>query len=701
MFKNEIKFLAELSVSKLNNKNRFFTLADIKKSEIHPAIIKYIAAHVERQIFLDVNNLDKNSSFDYSSSKVSKYLQLISEDIKSNEKFSIEEITKLIIKAIVFNINFLTRPNKTLTEFIFRESNSNNINAITKDLMFVYYYRFLPKILLGYLTKKKIKAISKIEFGNLLRKIDAIAKKNHLQGTINTAVDSMANFFDMGSEKSEKVPVLAVDFFLREKGLKKYSEKLNERFSDDESTMYLSLNIKEILRNPEKNEKPIIDKKVDEDIAKKEPIVKNKIDVENEIIDVDVDEEQIPNEELLSNENDLQPNEKEISTSEETIEPKTEENESTKEIIPEVTPIFDDREDIYQANKVPTETQNIIEETNKESTEILLDTSNIVVANEKIETLEELTIEDSDTVKPDAKAAIKELIDIASFYSSLSREPRPSENEILETKVSEESNLTNSKTTDYKIDISDLDTEFNIPEEQEKNIEDIEFQSVYDSDIEQLEDSEIDLDKFEQSEKTEKVQDISFENEDLDQHNEEPIIDNTLDSETSLDNDMTLSEDNGEEMSEVFSDITYLEKEEVENVIEEETEIPIVEEKVEDETESISDLNNFDLENNELFEKNDDNTIVDASTDTQTSATTKSFTEVVAESDMSTIIETIFDYDMEEYHNMIMNLANTQSETSAIQLVNKYCVQNNIKLSMVDVTSFKTLITNYFTQIEA
>lgn len=692
MFKNEIKFLAELSVNKLNNKNRFFTLADMKKSEIHPAIIKYIAAHVERQIFLDVKNLDKNSNFDYSSSKVSKYLQLISEDIKSNKKFSIEEITKLIIKAIVFNINFLTRPNKTLTEFIFRESNSNNINTITKDLMFIYYYRFLPKILLGYLTKKKIKAISKIEFGNLLRKIDAIAKKNHLQGTINTAIDSMANFFDMDSEKSEKVPVLAVDFFLREKELKKYSEKLNERFSDDESTMYLSLNIKEILSNTENKEKPFIDKKVDDYIAKKEPIVKNKIDVENEIIDVEVDEEQIPNEELLSNENDLEPNEKERSTSEETIEPKTEENESTKEIIHEVTPIFDDREDIYQSNEVPTDNQNIIEETNEESTEILLDTSNIVVANEKIETLEELTVEDSNPIKPDAKAAIKELIDIASFYSSLSREPRPSENEILETKVSEESNLTNSKTTDYKIDISDLDTEFNIPEEKERNIEDIEFQSVYESDLE----------RFEQTEESGKVDDLSLENEDIDQvqHHEEPIIDNAIESETSLDNDIMLSEDNGEEISEVFSDITYLEKDEVENVIEDEAEKPIVEEKFEDESEKISDLNNFDLENTELFEENDNNTNVEPLTDTQTSTTTKSFTEVVAENDMSSIIEIIFDYDMEEYHDIIMKLANAQSETSAIQLVNKYCVQNNIKLSMVDVTSLKTLITNYFTQLK-
>ena len=127
---------------------------------------------------------------------------------------------------------------------------------------------------------------------------------------------------------------------------RKYSEKLNERFSDDESAMYLSLNIKEILSNPEKKEKPIIDKKVDKDIAKEEPIAKNKIDVENEIIDVDVDEEQIPNEELLSNENDLAQHEKEISTSEETIEPKIEGNKSTKEIIHEVTPIFDDREDI-------------------------------------------------------------------------------------------------------------------------------------------------------------------------------------------------------------------------------------------------------------------------------------------------------------------------------------------------------------------
>jgi len=684
MFKNEIKLLAELSVNKLNKKNDFFTLADIKKSEIHPAIVKYIVASVEKQIFFDVKELYKNSNFDYSSKKVSKYIKLISEDIKSNKNFSIEELTKLIIRAIVFNINFLTRPNKTLTEFIFRESKNKNINEITQDLMFVYYYRFLPKILLGYLTKKRIKSISKIEFGNLLRKVDAIAKKNHLQGTINTSIDSMANFFDMGSEKSEKVPVLAVDFFLREKGLKSYSEKLNERFSDEKSTTFSGINIKEILSKPKELEKKIIDKKVDDTVPIQVKSDKNIIDVENKILNVEDDEEQIPNEELLSSENKLE--EKDISTLDKTIE----EKRSTKEKTPEVTPIFDDREDIFQAKEKSIENISPVEEASEGKTEILVDTSNIVDANETIEPLEELEVENSNTTKPDARAAIKELIDIASFYSSLSREPRPSENEILETKVSEESNLLKSKTTDYKIDISDLDTEFNIPEEQEKHIEDIEFQSVYESETEQLEDSNIDLDKFEQTVETEKVQNISLEKE-------ESIINNKIDSEETLEQTISLSEESGEEMSEVFSDITYLEKDEVENVIEEEAEEPILEEKTDD----VSELNNFELENNELFENTNDDTVTEVSTETQTSSKTKTFTEVVSENDMSTIIETVFDYDMEEYHDMILALAETESETSAIQLVNKYCVQNNIKLSMVDVASFKTLITNYFTQLKA
>jgi len=633
MFKNEIEFIIDLNISKLNKKSSFFTLDEIKRSKIHPAIIKYIVAHVEQQVFSDIQNLNKNSNFDYSNNKIGKYLKLISEEIKSSKKFNLEEITNLINKAVIFNIGFLTRPNKSITEFIFEKDKRKNINEITHSFLFVYYYKFLPKLVLTYFTRKKIKAISKLEFSILLRKIDSIAKKNHLQGTINIAIDSIANFFDVGPKKIKKIPLETVDLFLKEKGLKQYSKKLNETFNNENNSMYLSIEIKNVLNNTNKQ---------------------TEFEVGNEAIDIEVSEEQIPNEELLSN------------------------NKNSLEEIPDGT----------LAGTAIMSSDS--EKPSAKLKETIVDDSSIVVANEKVETIENLTVEETPFIKPDAKAAIKELVDIDKFYDSLSNEPKPSDNEILKTAITETSNNGFSELTDYKMDNSDLDTEFNTPDETEG----IEFQSIYAQDKILVEETTTKEDNI-PSEQIKHIENIKEE-----QITEDPKSKQNTENNFTKNEDIRLTEDISEEITEVFSDITYLEKNEIEDVIEKDISEPEIktESEIEEDKENILDNSKYETENHEKMDINNEDTITEVLTDTKTATTYKTFSEVVSTNDMSTIIETIFDYDMEDYHDMINNIGISGSESEAIQLVNNYCSKNNINTSILDVSSFKSLISNYYTQ---
>lgn len=247
MFEKEIKFICDFCLNKISKAGSFLTFEKLKGIEIHPAILKYISAENDYQVYKDRQILLQKSSFDYSGTEISKYFKMIAYEIKKTRRINENEINDLINKAVEFNFNFTTKPNETLTDFIFRDDNTRNPDDIIMLLDYTYYYGYLSQILLSYLDKKQLLTISKNDFEFLLKKIDAellAAKTNEL---VDNALDSIADFFNIGAVLRSQISPQAIELYLKEKNLSDHLSRLQGSLSHSPRVKYEIDEVKKII----------------------------------------------------------------------------------------------------------------------------------------------------------------------------------------------------------------------------------------------------------------------------------------------------------------------------------------------------------------------------------------------------------------------------------------------------------------------
>ena len=232
MFEREIKFIYDFNLNKVNKLGPYFTFEQLSFSEIHPAILHYISSEIDFLIFEDRQKLLKNSVFDYSGEKINHLFSQITDEVKRSKRFSSEYISKLILHASSFTINFLVRPKWTLEKFVFDEGEHKTTVEIKQILNYLYYYKHIKTILISYINTKKIISMNSEEFSTLLNKVDNLGVESYLSSILGGALKSMAEFFNIGEIHKNKIPLVAVQTFLDEKELYKQIDKINKLIND-------------------------------------------------------------------------------------------------------------------------------------------------------------------------------------------------------------------------------------------------------------------------------------------------------------------------------------------------------------------------------------------------------------------------------------------------------------------------------------
>jgi hypothetical protein len=233
LFENRVKAIYDSNFSKIKSLGMYFTFPDLTKTELHPAILKYISSEIDYLIFEDRQKLLSESLFDYSGEKIDEYFEKINYEIKRTKRISQEYVSKLILYSITFNVNFLTRPNWTLQQFIFEKTSSKSVKEIKQILEYLYYYKYLKDVLSAYFDKKKLLTINSEEFEELLKNIQEIGKESYLDKMLNTLLSSTSEFLNQTAPQNT-IPKEAVELYLKEKELKTHLEVIHRNFEGSE-----------------------------------------------------------------------------------------------------------------------------------------------------------------------------------------------------------------------------------------------------------------------------------------------------------------------------------------------------------------------------------------------------------------------------------------------------------------------------------
>ena len=337
MFNKEIKFISDLSLNNIKNLGTFFTIDKLLKANLHPAITTYISSEIDYLIFQDRQKLLKDSVFDYSGKEISKYFTLISDEIKSSKRIAFEDVKRLIIQAVSFNANYIVRPRWSLTKLIFEDGSTKSFEEINLILNYVYYSSFLKKIILEYLTRRKLANLSVAEFELIISKIDRELFNTQPEKLVENALYTMADFFNIGALSKTKVNVGYVELFLKEKNHIEYLLRLNHTTAKDTRTNLEIVELKKILFS---------------DIP-----VSYKTEIRQQSIDPDVKE---------SNNNELENVEEAQEAIEDVFETEhSNDTDSEKIILDEIKIIEKTNEEIIQPTELPNNTEELISDSDE------------------------------------------------------------------------------------------------------------------------------------------------------------------------------------------------------------------------------------------------------------------------------------------------------------------------------------------------
>jgi|GEM_PF-5576220 len=233
MFDKKIKFIYDFNINQLKKLGPYFTIEKLAEIDIHPAIETYVRAAVDCLIYQDRQALIGNSLFDYSGDDVARHMAEVDVILKQRKKFSLKYYAGLFEEAINFNVNFICSPKQELLKIVFGDKKHMPTGEILQRLDHLYYYDYFNKVIVSFLSKKKIIALNKDEFSELVNRVDNISAESNQRDILLNFVSNAASFFNIGNTGKTTIPVEAFNMFLYEKELTRYSEALSQTMGDN------------------------------------------------------------------------------------------------------------------------------------------------------------------------------------------------------------------------------------------------------------------------------------------------------------------------------------------------------------------------------------------------------------------------------------------------------------------------------------
>ena len=688
MFEREVKFIYDFNSTKVKKLGSTATYMELIPLKLHPAIMQYISAEIEYRVYEDRQTLLKHSMFDYTGREIAKHFQGIADEIKKEKRFSTEFISKVILHATSFNINHLIRPNWSLKKLIFDTSESSPIEEINQILNYAYFYKHVPNVLREYFEKKKLITMDKNQFGELLERVDGASFEQYGKDLLDSAVKSMASFFNIGSMNQSKVPLQAIGVYLTEKHLTEHMAKLEKDLEGETKSKIELTDLRNILFDV-----PI---ETTETYEPREPEGEQLELEEEEII---TESPQTKSEDLtaeeLNEEFEVDEEIKESPTTEEETEERPEPVKSDADEIEEEKEFDEDVEIKLRANKEKEvferepEPDEEIETYEEEPEELVLedemnpdeDDENLMKEqemknDEAVEHLVQETEKKSEIIlTPEEEEAFEEDDESEMSAASFSEDEFEPESESEPT--TDELEETNTDTFD-EIILEDDTEQLEIVEEEDETY----FEEHAEDEKEQIEESQtLEQPKLEDEEEKTDIQETEHETPEDEYDYDFESFDDYSYPELGLE-----SKDEKDKPESEMVD----EEEEKEDAVSEDDEI--------DQSTLFGDLPDDDEDTlNEISDPEEKEDFIRDYAEPK-HAKKIDIADLLENKNMTKIIAVVFDYDMEEFANAIERICESSTSNEAFTTLSEIFEFNDVNPSSKEAEAFKEIIAEYFEQ---
>ncbi|GAB4338615.1 MAG: hypothetical protein Kow0037_22820 [Calditrichia bacterium] len=191
---------------------------------IPQSVKHFFDQEVELWLREEAQKFDSNERFDYNSPEIQVLIDKIFDILKNTATFHITKFHQLLERAVKLQANYLTRPHQTLTQFLFKDSQTVTTMEVYDMLKYFDRFQYYKDALTDYFNLKYMREINQSHFEELIASIDRQVYSKDPVMTILKTVKTVINFMNEGREPSDLIPLDVLVSMLKDRNLNKYAQ---------------------------------------------------------------------------------------------------------------------------------------------------------------------------------------------------------------------------------------------------------------------------------------------------------------------------------------------------------------------------------------------------------------------------------------------------------------------------------------------
>jgi len=202
-----IKRVKDIIITDPNMKD--IPLAYLMTRDIPESVKHFFDQEVELWIREEEEKFTSNERFDYDMPEVRMNIDKIFDILKQSANFHITKFNQLLERALKLEMNYLIEPQRTLTQFIFKDSAIVSTMEVYDTLKYFFRYNYYKDAISDYFNQKYLREISQDQFKDLMEQID---EKIYKEKTYETTLKTIKTICAFISEALEtEVDTISID----------------------------------------------------------------------------------------------------------------------------------------------------------------------------------------------------------------------------------------------------------------------------------------------------------------------------------------------------------------------------------------------------------------------------------------------------------------------------------------------------------
>ena len=216
--------------------------------DIPDSIKHFFDQEVELWIREEAEKFNADGRFDYEMPEVQMLIDKIFDTLKQTATFHINQFNRLLERAIKLEANYLIRPQQTLTQFLFKDSQMITTIEVYDMLKYFDKFQYYKDALTDYFNLKYLREISQTQFQELIAAIDRqVFSQKPVEKALQT-IKTVTNFLNEGRpESSDALSARILYMIFKDRHLDEFAAYLEREVKANVDTISLA-QLEQILR---------------------------------------------------------------------------------------------------------------------------------------------------------------------------------------------------------------------------------------------------------------------------------------------------------------------------------------------------------------------------------------------------------------------------------------------------------------------